>query len=156
MGAKDINQYFTAKATGDAITGSSAASSLIVDLGRVKPQIGVGQLPLYLCIRTVVAASVGGTLQFGLRKSATQSGGALSGTVTTILETPAMAYDSDDRVNVAGAWILRLGLPHEADQRYLDIYCTVASSAAITYEAYVGEPPSDKHTQLMESNVGQP
>lgn len=155
MGMTDVAQYFTAK-TGDAVTAGSTASSNIIDLGRTKPQIGVGQLPLVLEIRTVVAAGGSGTVQFALRKSATQSGGALNGTVTQILLTPAMTKGSDSRIDIAGNYVLRVPLPYEADQQYLDIYAIRTGSATITYEARIAEAPSDKHTQVMASNVGNP
>ena len=155
MGMTDVAQYFTAK-TGDAVTAGSKASSNIINLGRTKPQIGVGQLPLVLEIRTVVAAGGSGTVQFALRKSATQSGGALSGTVTQILLTPAMTKGSDSRIDIAGNYVLRVPLPYEADQQYLDIYAILTGTATITYEARIAEAPSDKHTQVMASNVGNP
>lgn len=155
MGATDIAQYFTAKATGDSVTAGSTASSNIINLGRTKPQIGVGQLPLTLDIRTVVAAGGSGNINFILRKSATQSGGALSGTITQILATPVVAQD-DARLATAGKHVLRVALPYEADKQYLDILAVLTGSATITYEARIAETPSDKHTQLMESNVGNP
>jgi len=155
MGMTDVAQYFTAK-TGDAVTAGSKASSNIINLGRTKPQIGVGQLPLVLEIRTVVAAGGSGTVQFALRKSATQSGGALNGTVTQILLTPAMTKGSDSRIDIAGNYVLRVPLPYEADQQYLDIYAILTGTATITYEARIAEAPSDKHTQVMASNVGNP
>ena len=156
MGATDTAQYFTAPATGDAVTAGNTASSNIIDLGRTKPQIGVGQLPLVLEIRTVVAAGGSGTVQFVLRKSATQSAGALSGTVTQILLTPAMTKGSDSRIDTAGNYVLRVPLPYEADQQYLDVYAILSDTAKITYEARIAEAPSDKHTQVIESNVGNP
>jgi hypothetical protein len=155
MGATDTAHYFTAAATGDAVTAGSTASSNIVDLGRTKPQIGVGQLPLTLTIRTVVVGSGSGNINFILRKSATQSGGALNGTITQILATPVVAQD-EARLATAGKYVLRVGLPYEADQRYLDILAVCSGSAAITYEAKIEEVASDKHTQLMASNVGNP
>lgn len=155
MGMTDVAQYFTAKATGDAVTAGSTASSNIIDLGRTKPQIGVGQLPLVLEIRTVVAAGGSGTVQFALRKSATQTAGALGGTITILL-TPAMTKGSDSRIDTAGNYVLRVPLPYEADQRYLDILAVLTGTATITYEARIAEAPSDKHTQVMASNVGNP
>lgn len=155
MGATDTAQYFTAPATGDAVTAGNTASSNIIDLGRTKPQIGVGQLPLTLTIRTVIAAGGSGNINFILRKSATQSGGALSGTITQILATPVVAQN-DARLATAGNYVLRCGLPYEADQRYLDIYAVLSGSATITYEAKIEEVASDKHTQVIESNVGNP
>ena len=155
MGATDTAQYFTAPATGDAVTAGSTASSNIIDLGRTKPQIGVGQLPLVLEIRTVVAASGSGNINFILRKSATQSAGALNGTITQILATPVVAQN-DARLATAGKYVLRCGLPYEADQRYLDILAVLDGTARITYEARIAEAPSDKHTQVMASNVGNP
>lgn len=155
MGATDTAQYFTAPATGDAVTAGNTASSNIIDLGRTKPQIGVGQLPLTLTIRTVKAAGGSGNINFILRKSATQSGGALSGTITQILATPVVAQN-DARLAKAGNYVLRCGLPYEADQRYLDIYAVLSGSATITYEAKIEEVASDKHTQVIESNVGNP
>ena len=155
MGATDIAQYFTAKATGDTVTTGSTASSNIIDLGRTKPQIGVGQLPLVLEIRTVVAASGSGNINFILRKSATQSAGALNGTITQILATPVVAQN-DARLATAGKYVLRVALPYEADQRYLDILAVLSGTAKITYEARIAEAPSDKHTQVMASNVGNP
>jgi len=155
MGMTDVAQYFTAK-KGDAVTAGSTASSNIIDLGRTKPQIGVGQLPLTLEIRTVKAAGGSGTVQFALRKSATQSGGALNGTVTQILLTPAMTKGSDSRIDIAGNYVLRVPLPYEADQQYLDIYAILTGTATITYEARIAEAPSAKHTQVMASNVGNP
>ncbi len=154
MGMTDVAQYFTAK-TGDAVTAGSTASSNIIDLGRTKPQIGVGQLPLVLEIRTVVAASGSGNINFILRKSATQSAGALNGTITQILATPVVAQN-DARLATAGKYVLRCGLPYEADQRYLDILAVLSGNAKITYEARIAEAPSDKHTQVMASNVGNP
>lgn len=154
MGMTDVAQYFTAK-TGDAVTTGSTPSSNIIDLGRTKPQIGVGQLPLVLEIRTVVAASGSGNINFILRKSATQSAGALNGTITQILATPVVAQN-DARLATAGKYVLRCGLPYEADQRYLDILAVLTGSATITYEARIAEAPSDKHTQVMASNVGNP
>jgi len=154
MGMTDVAQYFTAK-TGDAVTAGSTASSNIIDLGRTKPQIGVGQLPPVLEIRTVVAAGGSGNINFILRKSATQSAGALNGTITQILATPVVAQN-DARLATAGKYVLRCGLPYEADQRYLDILAVLSGSAKITYEAKIEEVASDKHTQLIESNVGNP
>ena len=154
MGMTDVAQYFTAK-TGDTVTTGSTASSNIIDLGRTKPQIGVGQLPLVLEIRTVVAASGSGNINFILRKSATQSAGALNGTITQILATPVVAQN-DARLATAGKYVLRVPLPYEADQRYLDILAVLSSTAKITYEARIAEAPSDKHTQVMASNVGNP
>lgn len=155
MGATDTAQYFTAPATGDAVTAGNTASSNIIDLGRTKPQIGVGQLPLTLTIRTIVAASGAGNINFILRKSATESGGALSGTITQILATPVVAQN-DARLATAGKYVLRCGLPYEADQRYLDILAVLTDTAKITYEAKIEEVASDKHTQVIESPVGQP
>lgn len=154
MGMTDVAQYFTAK-TGDAVTAGSTASSNIVDLGRTKPQIGVGQLPLVLEIRTVVAGGGSGNINFILRKSATQTAGALSGTITQILATPVVAQN-EARLATAGKYVLRVPLPYEADQRYLDILAVLSDSATITYEARIAEAPSDKHTQVMQSNVGNP
>jgi len=154
MGMTDVAQYFTAK-TGDAVTAGSTASSNIIDLGRTKPQIGVGQLPLVLEIRTVVAAGGSGNINFILRKSATQTAGALSGTITQILATPVVAQN-EARLATAGKYVLRVPLPYEADQRYLDILAVLSGSATITYEARIAEAPSDKHTQVMASNVGNP
>ena len=155
MGATDILHYFTARDTGDAVTAGSTASSNIINLGRAKPQVGVGQLPLTLIIRTVVAAGGSGNINFILRKSATQSGGALNGTVTQIVATPVVAQ-SEARLATAGKYVIRVGLPYEADQQYLDVYAVVTGSGTITYEAVIAEAPSDKHTQVIESNVGQP
>lgn len=155
MGMTDVAHYFTDKDSGDAVTAGSTASSNIVDLGRTKPQIGVGQLPLVLEIKTVVAGGGSGNINFILRKSATQSGGALNGTITQILATPVVAQD-DDRYDEAGDYVIRVPLPYEADQRYLDILAVLTSSATITYEARIAEAPSDKHTQVMTSNVGNP
>lgn len=154
MGMTDVAQYFTAK-TGDAVTTGSTASSNIIDLGRTKPQIGVGQLPLVLEIRTVVAAGGSGNINFILRKSATQSAGALSGTITQILATPVVAQN-DARLATAGKYVLRVSLPYEADQQYLDVLAVLSGSATITYLARLAEAPSDKHTQVMASNVGNP
>jgi len=154
MGMTDVAQYFTAK-KGDTVTAGSTASSNIIDLGRTKPQIGVGQLPLVLEIRTVVAASGSGNINFILRKSATQSAGALNGTITQILATPVVAQN-DARLATAGKYVLRVPLPYEADQRYLDILAVLSDTAKITYEARIAEAPSDKHTQVMASNVGNP
>ena len=155
MGATDTAQYFTAPATGDAVTAGNTPSSNIIDLGRTKPQIGVGQLPLTLTIRTIVPAEGTGNINFILRKSATQSAGALNGTITQILATPVVAQN-DARLATAGRYVLRCGLPYEADQRYLDIYAVLSGSAKITYEAKIEEVASDKHTQVIESNVGNP
>jgi len=155
MGATDIVHYFTAQATGDAVTAGSTASSNIINLGRAKPQIGVGELPLTLIIRTVVAAGGSGNIYFVLRKSATQSGGALNGTVTQILCTPTLAQN-EARLATAGNFVLRCGLPYEADQQYLDVYAVLSGSATITYEAVLSEAPSDKRTQVLVSNVGNP
>lgn len=154
MGMTDVAQYFTAK-TGDAVTAGSTASSNIIDLGRTKPQIGVGQLPLVLEIRTVVPGGGSGNINFILRKSATESAGALTGTITQILATPVVAQN-DARLATAGNYVLRVPLPYEADQRYLDILAVLSGSATITYEARIAEAPSDKHTQVMASNVGNP
>lgn len=154
MGMTDVAQYFTAK-TGDAVTAGSTASSNIVDLGRTKPQIGVGQLPLVLEIRTVVAGGGSGNINFILRKSATESAGALSGTITQILATPVVAQN-DARLATAGKYVLRVPLPYEADQQYLDVLAVLSGSATITYLARLAEAPSDKHTQVMASNVGNP
>lgn len=156
MGATDIYQYLTARATGDAVTAGSTASSNIINFGRVKPQIGVGQTPMVLVIRTVVAAGGSGTVQFILRKSATQSGGALSGTITQVVATPAMTKGSDARIDTAGNFVIRIPLPYELDQQYCDICAVLTDSATITYEARIAEAPSDKRTQVMESNVGNP
>lgn len=156
MGATDVAQYLTAKATGDAVTAGSTPSSNIINFGRTKPQIGVGQLPLTLVLRTVAAAGGSGTVQFKLRKSATQSGGALSGTITEVVLTPAMTVGSDDRVDIVGKPILRCGVPMELDQQYADIQAVLTGTATITYEARIAEAPSDKHTQVMQSNVGNP
>ena len=155
MGATDIVHYFTAQATGDAVTAGSTASSNIINTGRTKPQIGVGELPLTLIIRTVVAGGGSGNINFILRKSATQSGGALNGTVTQILATPVVAQD-DARLATAGKYVLRVGVPYEADQQYLDVLAVLTGTATITYEAVIAEAPSDKHTQVMTSNVGNP
>lgn len=154
MGMTDVAQYFTAK-TGDAVTAGSKASSNIINLGRTKPQIGVGQLPLVLEIRTVVAAGGSGNINFILRKSATESAGALSGTITQILATPVVAQN-DARLATAGKYVLRVPLPYEADQQYLDVLAVLSGSATITYLARLAEAPSDKHTQVMASNVGNP
>jgi hypothetical protein len=155
MGATDINQYFTARTTGDAVTAGSTASSNIINLGRTKPQIGVGSLPLTLIIRTVVAGSGSGNINFILRKSATQSGGALNGTITQVLATPVIAQ-SEARLATAGNFVIRVPLPYEVDQQYLDILAVCSGSAAITYEAVIAEAPSDMRTQVLVSNVGQP
>ena len=158
MGASDILHYFTARDTGDAVTAGSTASSNIVDTGRTGdaiPQIGVGQLPLTLVIRTVVAGGGSGNINFILRKSATQSGGAINGTIVQILATPVVAQN-DARLATAGAFVIRVGLPYEADLRYLDVLAVLSGSATITYEARIAEAPSDKHTQVIESNVGNP
>lgn len=154
MGMTDVAQYFTAK-TGDAVTAGSTASSQIIDLGRTKPQIGVGQLPLVLEIRTVVPGGGSGNINFILRKSATQTAGALSGTITQILATPVVAQN-DARLATAGKYVLRVALPYEADQQYLDVLAVLSGSATITYLARLAEAPSDKHTQVMASNVGNP
>lgn len=154
MGMTDVAQYFTAK-TGDAVTAGSTASSQIIDLGRTKPQIGVGQLPLVLEIRTVVPGGGSGNINFILRKSATQTAGALSGTITQILATPVVAQN-DARLATAGKYVLRVPLPYEADQQYLDVLAVLSGSATITYLARLAEAPSDKHTQVMASNVGNP
>ncbi len=159
MGATDINQYFTAPTTGDAVTAGSTASSNIVDLGRTKPQIGVGQLPLCLTIRALVAGGGSGNINFILRKSATQSGGALNGTITQVLATPVVAQDAAPyrAADVAaGKYVIRVPLPYEADQRYLDILAVLSGTATVTYEAKIEEVASDMHTQVMASNVGNP
>jgi hypothetical protein len=155
MGATDILHYFTNKDTGDACTAGSTPSSNIFNLGRTKPQIGVGQLQLTLIIRTVVAGGGSGNINFILRKSATQSGGAINGTITQIVATPIVAQN-DARLATAGNFVLRCGLPYEADQQYLDVLAVLSGSATITYEAVIAEAPSDKHTQVMESDVGNP
>ncbi len=158
MGATDKLQYFTDKDTGDAVTAGSTASSNIVDTGRTGdaiPQIGVGELPLTLSIRVIVAGGGSGNINFILRKSATQSGGALNGTITQIVATPVIAQD-EARLDTAGNFVIRMGLPYEADQRYLDVLAVLSGSATITYEARIAEEASDKHTQVLESNVGNP
>jgi hypothetical protein len=155
MGATDILHYFTNKDTGDAVTAGSTASSNIINFGRTKPQIGVGQLPLTLIIRTVVAGGGSGNINFILRKSATQSAGALSGTITQILATPIVAQN-DARLATAGNFVIRVGVAYELDQQYADVYAVLSGSATITYEAVLAEAPSDKHTQVMESDVGNP
>jgi len=63
---------------------------------------------------------------------------------------------NDARLATAGKYVLRCGLPYEADQRYLDILAVLSGTATITYEARIAEAPSDKHTQVMASNVGNP
>lgn len=155
MGATDIVHYFTNKDTGDAVTAGDTASSNIVNLGRTKPQIGVGELPLTLIIRTVVAGGGSGNINFILRKSATQSGGALNGTITQILATPVKAQNASV-YDAAGDYIIRVPLPYEADQQYLDVLAVLTGNATITYEAVIAEAPSDKHTQVMASNVSNP
>lgn len=155
MGATDINLYLTNKDTGDAVTAGATASSNIFNLGRTKPQIGVGQLPLMLVLRTVVAGGGSGNITIALRKSATQSGGALNGTITEIFQVGPFAQ-SDARYATAGKFIIRIPLPYEADQQYLDTYATLSGSATITYEARIAEVESDKHTQVLVSPVGNP
>ena len=102
-----------------------------------------------------VAGGGSGNINFILRKSATQSGGAINGTIVQILATPVVAQN-DARLATAGAFVIRVGLPYEADLRYLDVLAVLSGSATITYEARIAEAPSDKHTQVIESNVGNP
>lgn len=155
MGATDVLHYLTDPDTGDAVTAGNTASSRIFKLGRTKPQIGVGDMPLMLELRTIVAAGGSGNISLILRKSATQSGSALSGTITQIMGVPATAQ-SDARFATAGKPILRIPLPYEADQEYLDIYAVLSGSATLTYEAVIRECPSDKNTQVKASPVGNP
>ncbi len=146
------------------------ASTNYIDMGVLKPQIGVGQHAPYLCIRTAVAPSdATDTLSIELQCHEDSSFGA--GTpaslhdyakVWTVLGGPVAAElhaDVDLRLTVAGAWIYRGQLPYECDERYVQLYYNqTATGGAFFIDAWLSDgPPSDfRGSQKIYSDVGQP
>lgn len=160
MGAHDnLGVYSDAQAITDA-----AYSTNFIDHGVTKPQLGVGSKRPVLCIRTNTAPTqAADTLSIELRKSATNDGTNLNGTVTTVNmplvgAAGAEVVASDARLATAGAWICRLPLPFELDQRYSQLYYNnTTSNGTFVVDAWLEyEPASDHGVQVIASPVGNP
>lgn len=145
------------------VIAAAGYSENFIDHAKTTPQIGVGKR-LMLCIRTDVAPTdAGDSLGIELRASATNDGTDLNGTVKTVFSPLAgnaatEVAATDDRLALAGAWILRIPLPYELDLRYSQLYYNnTTSNGQFQVSAWLEDrAPSDTDKQVVQSPVGQP
>lgn len=110
---------------------ASAASATIVDTKQVVPQgvntgIGVQLWLVVLCVAAMTDAGNDSTVTPSLRTSATQSAGALNGTINTLVTLPAFPATSP-----AGT-MRAVQLPSGQYLEYLDVNFAVANGNLTT------------------------
>lgn len=138
------------------------ASTHTLDLAVTNPQFGVGH-PIFLCIRTEVAPTVGtDDLSIELQLDADDGAGAPVGTWGVNAFMPLAGLDgaqvdaSDSRLATAGAWIYRGALPYGINKRHMRLYYNFTGTGVFKIGAWLEDMPDSDRIQVARSNVGTP
>jgi len=148
MGAFELLGEFS---DAQPISADDTASTSTIDLGKAKPQIGVGKEAPFLCIQTAVAPTdAGDTLSIEVQIDDDDGAGAPSGSWAALFmplvgANGAEVAATDARLATAGAWIYRAPLPYEVNKRHLRLmYRNTTSNGVFTISAWLSSgPPSD-------------
>lgn len=149
------------------ISSDNTASTNTINLAQIKPQQGVGQHAVHLCIRTSVAPTAvsNDTLAIEVQTDADDGDGAPAGSWDRQVFSPLVGADgaeinqSDDRLSAAGAWIWRCPLPYNLKQQHMRLmYRNSTSVGVFTIDAWLEDVPASdfRQAQKLFSDVGQP
>ena len=141
-------------------SGTPSAVGYCLDLASAYNDLGVGS-HVWLVIKTTVAADYttgDETYQFVLRTGTGTNGTDINAGTQDLLLTEDMDGD-DTRLDVAGDWIIRVAIPIDLRQRYLQVFKnfggttpTISVSASISPSL----PPSDVNRQVHPASPMSP